>query len=390
MTNTNKLLRVLLGASALTAFTAGSAFAQSITLTDNNFTAADTDVSNTFTLNYSVDSVPQPEINNENGTINDPDGPTVFTVDRLIDLTVVSVEDQTVAPGATEETILFAVANDGNDTHGFLLDLLEETADSTTTSTVPTSGTETITYYIDDGDGDFEPNGTGDGAAAIDYDPANPPELDPDQVLWVIVTRDIAASAVDGDDVEISLISTASDAVGTPLVNDTTNDPDLDAPAENVFGDAQGDASTGDAVTDGKHSDTGQYLVASADIEAEKSVALHSVDGSTCATLPGGTVVPGHFIPGACVEYVITVTNDGSEDATAITIDDTLDTNLTFVAAAASGFSSGSLSTVPAANSDCGVTACLIELTAATLDGAAAPGTGAPTTGTITIRALIK
>ena len=221
MTNTNKLLKVLLGASALTVFTAGSAFAQSITLTNNNFTAADTDVSNTFTLNYSVDSVPQPEINNEDGTINDPDGPTVFTVDRLIDLTVVSVEDETVAPGAIEETILFAVANDGNDTHGFLLDLLEETADSTTTSTVPTSGTETITYYIDDGDGDFEPNGTGDGAAAIDYDPANPPELDPDQVLWVIVTRDIAASAVDGDDVEISLISTASDASGTAPVSYT-------------------------------------------------------------------------------------------------------------------------------------------------------------------------
>ena len=385
---TNKFLKVLLGASALTVFTTGTAMAQSIPLTDNNFTAADTDVANTFSLTYSVDSVLQPEINNENGTINDPDGPTVFTVDRLIDLTVVSVEDETVAPGAIDETILFAVANDGNDTHGFLLDILEVTADSTTTSSVPTTG-ETITYYIDDGDGDFEPDGTGDGAAAIDYDPANPPELDPDQVLWVIVTRDIDATAVDGDNVDISLVSTASDAAGTPLVNDTTNDTDLDAPAENVFGDDSGDAAQSDIALDGRHSDTGQYLIASADIEAEKSVALHSVDGSTCATLPGGTVVPGHFIPGACVEYVIEVTNDGSEDATTITIDDELDANLTFIGAVADGFTGGTL-TAPGSPTDCAAGACVIELTGATLDGSAAPGTGAPTVGTITIRALIK
>ena len=385
---TNTFLKVLLGASALTVFTTGTAMAQSIPLTDNNFTAADTDVANTFSLTYSVDSVLQPEINNENGTINDPDGPTVFTVDRLIDLTVVSVEDETVAPGAIDETILFAVANDGNDTHGFLLDILEVTADSTTTSSVPTTG-ETITYYIDDGDGDFEPDGTGDGAAAIDYDPANPPELDPDQVLWVIVTRDIDATAVDGDNVDISLVSTASDAAGTPLVNDTTNDTDLDAPAENVFGDDSGDAAQSDIALDGRHSDTGQYLIASADIEAEKSVALHSVDGSTCATLPGGTVVPGHFIPGACVEYVIEVTNDGSEDATTITIDDELDANLTFMGAVAAGFTGGTLA-APGASTDCAAGACVIELTGATLDGSAAPGTGAPTVGTITIRALIK
>ena len=385
---TNTFLKVLLGASALTVFTTGTAMAQSIPLTDNNFTAADTDVANTFSLTYSVDSVLQPEINNENGTINDPDGPTVFTVDRLIDLTVVSVEDETVAPGALDETILFAVANDGNDTHGFLLDILEVTADSTTTSSVPTTG-ETITYYIDDGDGDFEPDGTGDGAAAIDYDPANPPELDPDQVLWVIVTRDIDATAVDGDNVDISLVSTASDAAGTPLVNDTTNDTDLDAPAENVFGDDSGDAAQSDIALDGRHSDTGQYLIASADIEAEKSVALHSVDGSTCATLPGGTVVPGHFIPGACVEYVIEVTNDGSEDATTITIDDELDANLTFMGAVAAGFTGGTLA-APGASTDCAAGACVIKLTGATLDGSTAPGTGAPTVGTITIRALIK
>ncbi len=390
MTNANKILKVLLSASALTAFTAGSAFAQSITRADNDFTLADTAVSNTFTLSYSVDDVEQDDITNEDGADNDPDGPTVFTVDRLIDLTVQSVQDNTVAPGAVDETILFAVSNEGNDTHGFLLDILEE-ASSTTTSSDPTSGTTTITYYIDDGDNQFEPDGTGDGAAAIDYDPANPPELDPDDVLWVIVTRDIDATAVDGDNVDILLTSTASDATGTALVNDTANDTDLDAAAENVFADAENVNNAADGVADGTHSDTGQYLIASSDLEAEKSVELHSIDGTTCAAIPGTEVAgTGHFIPGACVEYVITVENDGSADAGAIEIADTLDTNLEFVAAVASGFSTGALTTVPAANADCNVVTCLIELTGGTLDAAASPGTGSPTVGTITIRAIIK
>ena len=131
-------------------------------------------------------------------------------------------------------------------------------------------------------------------------------------------------------------------------------------------------------------------MVASADIEAEKTVALHSIDGTNCV-LPGtANVGSGHFVPGACVEYVIEVRNDGSEDATAITIADTLDSNLIFVGAQVNNFSTGSLSTLPATNTDCGTTTCLIQLTGATLDAAAAPGTGSPEVGTITIRALIK
>jgi len=50
MTTTKKLWKALLGATALTAFTAVSAHAAG--------TAAGTDVQNTFTLNYEVNNVP--------------------------------------------------------------------------------------------------------------------------------------------------------------------------------------------------------------------------------------------------------------------------------------------------------------------------------------------
>ena len=77
MTNTKILLKALLGATALTVFTTGTAQAQ------NNFTPADTTVSNTFTLDYKVGGVDQPQIDSSAT-------PTIFTVDRLIDLTVTS------------------------------------------------------------------------------------------------------------------------------------------------------------------------------------------------------------------------------------------------------------------------------------------------------------
>jgi len=56
-----QFMKGLLGASALTVLSAGSAFAQ-----DNNFTQAGTEVVNTFNLTYDVGSVAQPPITNDN------------------------------------------------------------------------------------------------------------------------------------------------------------------------------------------------------------------------------------------------------------------------------------------------------------------------------------
>jgi len=72
MTNTKVILKGLLGATALTALSTGTAFAAG--------TAAGTTVSNTFTLDYSVGTTPQPPVTG--------DTPTNFVVDRLIDVNV--------------------------------------------------------------------------------------------------------------------------------------------------------------------------------------------------------------------------------------------------------------------------------------------------------------
>ena len=382
MTKT-KLLKGLLGATALTAFTAGSAHAVEPA---NNFTAADTAVSNTFTLSYDVGGVPQPPIDtNDPG---DPNGPTVFTVDRLIDLTVESLGDETSAPGATNEQLVYSLQNLGNDDQAYSLTAIEETAGDDIDTDAPADATPVIQYYIDDGDGVYEP-GAGDGAL-VTYDPANPPVLGADEVLWVVITQDIPAGAVDGNTADITLLADTLDPTApfAETVDDTDgNNADAAAAAENVFVDGQG--TTNEAATpDGDHSATGTYIIASADISAIKDVAMHSQDGSTCTAIPGTPIAGGYFVPGGCVEYTITVTNSGSDAATDIDVSDTLPAELLFAGADISGFTGGSLGTLPAVNTDCTGSACVINLTGATLPAPVAPAT--QTQGVVTIRAYVK
>ena len=375
----NMLLKGLLGATALTVFTAGSAHAQ--------LTPAGTNVQNTFTLTYDVGGVTQPVIDTSDPS--DPNGPTEFTVDRLIDLTVASQGDNTVAPGATDEELVFSVTNDGNDTQAYSLTVVEEGGDDIDTDD-PAGATPVLVYYIDDGDGVYEPN-AGDGAP-ITYNPANPPELGPDEVLWVVVTQDIPTSAVDTNTADVSLVAdtlepSTSPNAGTPVVGDGDGNT-LTGAAENVLADGTGTAN--EVANAGDHSATGTYIVAAADIAASKAVSIHSEDGAGCTVIPG-TATGGYSIPGACVEYVITVENTGSSAATDIVINDVLADELDFAGAVFGGdFTGGSFASpaLPAANTDCTGGACVINLTGASLPAPVAPAVS--TTGTVTIRAFVK
>ena len=378
---TNKiLLKGLLGATALTVFTAGNAHAQ--------FTPAGTGVENTFTLTYDVGGVSQPPI--DTSLPGDPNGPTVFTVDRLIDLTVASLGDNTVAPGATDEELVFSVTNEGNDTQAYLLTLFEETGDDIDTD--DPVGAE-IVYYIDDGDGVFDP--VADGPAIV-YDPTAtgflPPELGQDEVLFVVVTQDIPAAAVDGNRADLTLVAdtlepSTSLNPGAPVTADTDGN-DIIGDAENVLADDTGTAR--ELEFEGDHSATGTYIVAAADITAVKTVDVFSQDGTGCE-IAGFTAPTGnqYAIPEACMEYTITVENAGSSDATDIVLTDILPPELLFARADFAGFTTGAFDSVtfPSLNQDCAVTACTVTLTGATLPGATAP---AVTTGTVTIRAFIK
>ena len=214
--------------------------------------------------------------------------PTLFTVDRLVDLTVTSLGDTIVVPGATDQELEYSVVNEGNDTQAYDLTIVEETAAPDTIDTDnPTGATPVLVYYIDDGNGLFEP-GAADGAP-ITYNPSSPPELGPDEVLWVVVTQDIPTTAVDGDQADVTLVADTLEPASSPNAGTAvTADGDgnnLTGAAENVLADGVGTAN--EIANAGDHSATGAYIIASAEITGEKVVTIHSEDGSTCAAIPG-------------------------------------------------------------------------------------------------------
>lgn len=383
MTNLGTMTKGLLGATALSFFMSGNAFAAPLDLTP-----AGTNVQNTFTLDYQVSGVDQPTI--DTGP-SGSDTPTEFTVDRLIDLTVDSTADANVAPDAQDQTLEYSITNTGNDTQAYDLSLADPADDFDATGL-------TVLYYVDDGDGVFDPD-TGSGGAdgvGVPYVPGTTgatADIAADGVLWVVVTGDIPDTVADGDTDGITLVadtlepSTAGATAGDPVVADTGGNT-LTGVAENVLGD---DAGVTDAANAGDHSATGTFIVAAADVTASKVVSVFlqdGVDAATCGTFPGSADADPLSIPGSCVEYVISATNDAgaSSTATAIDISDFLPQQLTFAGAITSGFGgtpAPSL-TAPTVGTDCSPTAttCEVSLTGAEL----APGA----TGTITIRALVQ
>ena len=379
------LKKGLFATVALSAFAVGTASAQAA-----NFTPANTSVENTFTLNYDVNGAGQPVITNDG--VGGNVGPTTFLVDRLIDLTVTNTGGNTiVAPGQVNAVQTFTVTNDGNDDQAYTLDVLNTTISGTADEFNPanpaTPAPAEITYQV---------NGAGPD---ITYDPANTatfPVLGPDDFITVSVQQDIPAGIVDADEGQIVLVADTLNDDATPLVLDTDNNNDL-AAVENVLADDFGTTAAqngGDDVNaDGAHSALGTYVVAETEVDGVKTVDVFSEDGSNCST-PTATAATGvqYAIPGACVEYLITVTNsDEDRAATAINVQDILPAELEYQAAfvqPGGDFTGTPSVTAPAtAGTDCAAGACVVGLTGVSLPAAPAGGTSE---GVLVIRATIK
>jgi len=123
-----------------------------------------------------------------------------------------------------------------------------------------------------------------------------------------------------------------------------------------------------------------------ANVISDKSIALHREDDIGCGSIPGAPDPAAQAaIPGACMEYVISVDNSGPGTAYSLSVDDRLDDRLVFQGASQSGFATDDPAfsfDVPAPGTDCGLTPCDVTIGNARL----APGAQ----GTIIVRALLK
>ena len=391
-------------------------------------------VSNTFTLDYSVNSVPQTQITNEDGTPGDPDGPTEFTVDRLIDLTVIQTNSpQVVAPGtlAANAQLTFDVTNTGNDNQSYSFSLADIAANDDF-SFVP--GTELITVSVP-----ALPDGT--PATTFTLSPvalgtASTTDVTPDipagVTFTVTVSGDIPAAAANADVDDIALVVETRDPVAhafdpaTPTAGDLTtgvNGPngtgatnDLVNAAQNVFADDDSDSSTSlhpsgdiDEALNGVGHDVARLIIATPNVSGEKTVVVVATDATDpeCANF-GFEVTPSNTqfaVPGACVEYIITVQNTGAEDldgnqitgaqvlATNIDVTDILPAELVFVAATAEDFTTAptdSSTAVAGALCDGAVGGnCVVSFTGGEL-AAPANATAPPVEARIRIRAFIQ
>lgn len=396
-----KLMKGLMGATALTVLSTGTAFAQ------NAFTPAGETVSNTFTLNYEVNDTPQPTIDNT-GT------PTEFNVDRLVNVTVSSPANTNVVADQDDALLPFVVVNNGNDEHAYLLGFEQAGADDYDT-TAATTAPDIIFYdeTADTNDDGVLSQAERDAATPQSYNTTpgsvNVPVLAADERVFVFVRQNIPAGLVDGDDAGILLYAntqTVTGGTGTTLTyTETLADSDgvNDANAltvENVLADEDGPATTNDGVTDGAHSAQGLYIVENPNVVASKEVfGVSAATPGTCDPIAAvgsytkPTANTEYFTPNSCVEYIIQVGNSGATDATDIDLTDILPDNLTIRQAAVRGdlvlpttAPVGNLAQ-PAAGTACdGTAVCTVALTNATL-ASGTPGT--PTVGYLVIRATI-
>ncbi|MEM9013669.1 MAG: hypothetical protein AAGB02_01050 [Pseudomonadota bacterium] len=356
----------------------------------NDYTPAGTNVQNTFSLTFDVGGVTQP-------TVDNTATPTEFTVDRRVEVTVTGVQDASVASGAADERLVYGVRNTGNDNHSYDLTVEEATGDVFDTD--PTRSPRYDLAFYPDTNGDGILQAAEIAGAGTPYTLAALGDIAPDTTVWITVTANIPTGLTAGDTSDVYLVAEAREPSAWSVTSGPTASPTptqgavltaagsntITGVADNVFTDADGPA-TADAATDARHSDGATYTIIAANLSATKTVTVIASDGGTLANCSTLAVQPGaqFAIPGACVEYVITVTNTaGAAMADNIDLSDVLPDEVEFAGSAQATFTTPGTITDPTGGC---TTSCEVRLDDAVLT----PTPTVDAVGTFTIRVLVR
>lgn len=293
---TTKQLLGAVSAFALVAMTSAPALAQG--------TSAGSTITNEVSVSFNVNGVTQ-----NAQTTSDS-----FTVDQRVNVNVTyaGTADTSVGPGQTNRAIAFDVTNLSNSSVDLALSAALNAGNANNIGNFrvfrDTDGNRVLSQA------EFE-------AGSITYldevgSAAN------GVTVAVIVLADIGLNAVNGNTFDVTLTANAHaaggvGALGAELVESASNTAGIDT----VLFDGQGDT---DVARDGAFSDTGRYAVSGAVVTLLKSSRVVS-------DTVNGTNNP-KAIPGATVEYCITVANaSGAATATDVVLTDDLPTDVSFV-----------------------------------------------------------
>jgi hypothetical protein len=290
--------------------------------------SANTDITNQATLNYSIGGTGQPAVSSNT---------TSFKVDNKVNVVVAEVGGSVtnVAPNATGQVTTFTVTNTGNSPMDFALTANGAIANGQTVTLGALLTDSNITPGFDaSGCQAFVESGVTAGfqgaqdvnQAIVNLSPVAPGNS---KTVYVVCNIPSAATATNGNNALVSLTATTSNVstcvlpAGTGCVTTAaTAGGDNQAAVDIVLADLAG---SDDLANDGKSSARDVYQVAAAVISVAKAV------NAICDPFNGG--LPGNpkSIPGAYVEYAITITNAvGAASATLTNITDALNVNTSF------------------------------------------------------------
>jgi uncharacterized repeat protein (TIGR01451 family) len=301
-----------------------------------------------------------------------------FTVARKIDLSVTADQGAQVlqvTPGQLAAQIQFTLENLGNartsgsPAQDFNIDVVN-TGDLAGAAELTYSATASTTpgeYYV-----------TVDGAP---YDVGNPTaiSLDPNETATILVIANIPDTSTDGLADVFTVTAVAVDS-GTAVAESRTADLDdidivfADAESTTAMSDTTASGGVLDAALNGQAAAETRMIVSAPQLTASKTAVVldEGLPGSSFDCAAGGTATgsPLSPIPGACVEYTITVANDAAAtaSATAVTISDVLPGDVTFAGVSTityTGTAGGATTTQPA-NTSGTVTATIGTLPAGT------------------------
>ncbi len=294
-------------------------------------TAAGDTVSNQASVSYQVGGVVQtPILSDDDGNAGNGINATDFLVDRKLDSTVTelsggynSASTPTVVPGQNQganngAVLAYTVTNTGNQVQDFSLAAAATTFD-------PFAGTDNfdatnVNVFVDaNGDGVYQP-GTDTATFIDELDYQGNAGANPSSVV-VFIVSDIPLAQAAGDIAAYSLTAQVAEggsgaAQGADITTDDAASADS-AGVDDVFADGENTNNASDAVRDGKSSAEDAYQVSSPVLSVAKSSQVISDPFN-------GTTNP-KAIPGAIIEYTVTVTNAvGGATATNVNMSDDL------------------------------------------------------------------
>lgn len=290
---------VTAGVLAVAAGTASPAFAAG--------TTAGSTITNNVTVAFQVGGVSQNSVSASNS----------FTVDRKVNFTV--AEDGTattqVAPGQLSAVTAFVVTNTSNAPLDFALAATNRSGGTAQHGGTDNFDVSNLRLYQDTNNNGSYDSGTDTLITYLD-------QVAADASIRVFVLSDVPLGRSTGDVAGVRLTGTASEATAAGSLGATVTQTSgaNTAGVDTVFADT---VAGGNTARDGIHFDEDDYTILAASLTATKTSRVISdpLNGSTNPKL----------IPGAVVEYCITVANSsGSATAANVAISDNLPAQTTY------------------------------------------------------------